>query len=94
LAPEIPPLSDAGVKDFQLEVWTALVGPAKLSKAAQDKLASVLPAVLQDAGVRQKLFSQGWQAPASASSLALKARVQDEAKIMQSIITSRGIKIE
>jgi tripartite-type tricarboxylate transporter receptor subunit TctC len=94
LAPDIPPLSEAGVKDFQLEVWTALVGPAKLSKAAQDKLASVLPAVLQDPAVRQKLFSQGWQAPATASSLALKARVQDEAKIMQSIITSRGIKIE
>jgi tripartite-type tricarboxylate transporter receptor subunit TctC len=94
LAPEIPPLSETGVKDFHLEVWTALVGPAKLSRAAQERLANVLPAILQDASVRQKLFNQGWQAPGAASSLALKSRVQDEAKIMQNIISSRGIKIE
>ena len=36
LVPELPPLADVGVKDFNLEVWTALLGPANLSKAAQD----------------------------------------------------------
>ncbi|MBU2408167.1 MAG: tripartite tricarboxylate transporter substrate binding protein, partial [Gammaproteobacteria bacterium] len=42
LAPNIPPLADAGVRDLQLEVWTALVGPASLSKAAQARLATVM----------------------------------------------------
>ncbi|MES2185202.1 MAG: tripartite tricarboxylate transporter substrate binding protein [Pseudomonadota bacterium] len=93
LASEVPPLSDAGVKDFQLEVWAALVGPASLSQAAQDRLAPALAAVMQNPETRQQLFNQGWQAaPASAS--RLKARVKEESKIMGDIITARHIKIE
>jgi len=94
LAPEVPPLADAGVKDFQLEVWTALVGPASLSKAAQSRLAQVLPAVLQNPETRQQLFNQGWQAPGTASPAALQARVKEETKIMQNIISSQNIRIE
>ncbi len=39
LASDIPSLREAGVNNFDLEVWTALVGPANLSRAAQDRLA-------------------------------------------------------
>ncbi|MGJ7495281.1 Bug family tripartite tricarboxylate transporter substrate binding protein [Variovorax sp. RT4R15] len=94
LAPDIPPLADAGVKDFELEVWTALVGPAKLSAAAKSRLAAVLPGVLQDAATRQQLFNQGWQAPATASAPALQTRVAAESKIMQRIISASGIKLQ
>ena len=34
LVPEVPPQADAGVRDFNLEVWTELVGPARITKAA------------------------------------------------------------
>ena len=47
LAPEVQPLAALGVKDFNLEVWTALVGPVKLSKAAQDRLSQEVPALLK-----------------------------------------------
>ena len=29
LAPDIPPLSDAGVRDFDMDVFVALVGPGQ-----------------------------------------------------------------
>lgn len=93
LAPEIPPLADAGVKDFQLEVWAALVGPANLSKAAQDRLNAALVTILESQETRQQLFNQGWQA-APASPARLKARVQEETRIMEKMISSRGIKME
>jgi tripartite-type tricarboxylate transporter receptor subunit TctC len=92
-APDVPPLSSAGVKDFQLEVWAALVGPASLSKAAQDRLNAALVTILESQETRQQLFNQGWQA-AAASPAGLKARVQEETKIMEKIISSRGIKME
>ncbi len=93
LAPEVPPLADAGIQDFQLEVWAALVGPARLSKAAQDRLAGALATVMQNPETRQQLFNQGWQAqPASAA--RLKARVQQESRIMADIINARHIRIE
>lgn len=92
LAPNVPPLADFGIKDFQLEVWTALVGPANLSSAARDRLMKELTAVLQDEGTRQQLFNQGWKAPLNASPMELQTRVRDETRIMQKIISSQGVK--
>lgn len=94
LAPEIPPLADAGVKDFELEIWAALVGPAKLSETAKLKLAKVLPGIIQSQQTRQYLFNQGWIAPNMPSSTALSERVKSETKIMKQIISLRGISVQ
>ncbi len=93
LAPDLPPLADAGVKMAPLEVWVALVGPANLSKAAQDRLARDVPAVLREPEARQRLLAGGWD-PQGSSAEGLAARVKDEARILGDIITSRGIKLE
>ncbi len=91
LAPDVPSLADAGVQDFQLEVWTALVGPAHLSAAAKRRLAGALPEVLKNPDTRQQLFNLGWQAPNISSASALEQRVFQETKTMQSIIMQLGI---
>ncbi len=93
LVPELPPLTDAGLLNFQLEIWNALVGPANLSKAAKSKLAAVVPGLVRDPDVRQKLFSQGWHA-LGTSPEGLALRVRSETQILGGIITLRGIKIE
>lgn len=93
LAPDVPPLADAGVKMAPLEVWTALVAPASLSKAAQERLAKDVPAAVRDPEARQRLLTGGWD-PQGSSAEGLAARVKDEAKILGDIITSRGIKLE
>ena len=91
--PELPPLSDAGVKDFSLEVWTALLGPANLSKAAQDRITRELAVVMKSPEVRQKLFEQGWQA-VGTSPEGMRTRVKEEAAVMTRIISTQGIKIQ
>ena len=93
LVPDVPSLADAGVRDFVLEVWTALVGPANLPQAAKDRLAEVLPRIVQSAEVRQKLFDQGWQAVGSTPA-GMKARVEQEAETMRRIISAQGIRLE
>ena len=62
LAPDVLPLADADVRNFNLEVWTALVGTATLSAAAQARLNAEVSRIVRDADTRQKLFAQGWQA--------------------------------
>ncbi|MCY7315622.1 MAG: tripartite tricarboxylate transporter substrate binding protein [Rubrivivax sp.] len=102
LAPEVAPLADSGLKMAPLEVWTALVGPANLSKAALERLARDVPATLREAETRARLFTGGWDVQAiSAEGLAarspsdaLAARVASEARLLGDIITSRGIKLE
>ncbi len=93
LVPEVAPLADAGLANFTLEVWTALVGPANLSKAAKDKLGVEVVNAIRSAETRQKLFNQGWQAVGTSPD-GLKSRIAAETSIMGGIIATRGIKIE
>lgn len=93
LVPEVPPLSDAGVKDFTLEVWTALVGPAKLSVAAQKRLSTEVSTIVRSQETRQRLFAQGWQAVGSSPE-GLKKRVESETKVLGDIITRQSIQAE
>ncbi len=93
LAPDVPPLADAGVKDFSLEVWTALLGPASLSKPAQARITKELAVIMKDPDVRRKLFEQGWQA-VGTSPEGMQVRVKEEAAIMSRIIQSQGIKLQ
>lgn len=93
LAPDVPSLTEAGVRMNPLEVWTALVGPAGLSKAAQDRIARDVPALLKEADTRQRLVSGGWDPQGSASG-TLATRVREETRIFGDIITARGIKLE
>lgn len=93
LATEIAPLADAEVRNFNLEVWTALVGPANLSKAAQARLNAEVSKIIRDADTRQKLFNQGWQA-VGTSPEGLTSRIKSETAIMGGIIAMRDIKIE
>ena len=93
LAPGVAPLTDAGLKMNPLEVWTALVGPASLSKAAQERLARDVPAAVQGAETRQRLLTAGWDAQGSTAEV-LDARMKNETRILGDIIRSRGIKLE
>ena len=93
VVPEVGSLADAGVRNFNLEVWTALIGPAKLSKAAQDRLNTEVAKIIRSNETREKLLNQGWQAVGSNSD-ALKARIKDETALMSNIISAQGIKLE
>ena len=92
LVPELPPLSQEGVKDFNLEVWTALVGPASLPRAVQDKLATVVGQIMKTPEVRQRLFNAGWQA-VGTSPEGLKRRVEQETTLLGGIIRAQNIKL-
>jgi tripartite-type tricarboxylate transporter receptor subunit TctC len=93
LVPEVRPLAEAGVRDFNFEVWTALVGPAKLSKDAQERLSAEVSKILSSEETRQRLFTYGWQAQGTSPE-GLKSRIKDETAIMEGIISARGIRLE
>lgn len=93
LVPEVAPLADVGVSDFNLEVWTALVGPARLSAAAQERLNREIPLILNSAETRQRLASQGWQAVGSTPEL-LRSRIRDETATMSGLIKAAEIKMD
>ena len=93
LVPELPSLAQEGVKDFNLEVWTALIGPANLSAAARQRVSSALGNIMKSAEVRQRMFQQGWQA-VGTSPEGLAQRVRQETTLLDGIIKSRGIRLD
>ena len=93
MASDVPPLADAGVRMNDLEVWVALVGPAGLSKAAQDRIAADVPNLVRQPDARQRLFNGGWSAQ-GGNGEALRTRVKSETNILGGIILTRGIKVE
>ncbi len=93
LAPEVPSLTELGVRMNPLEVWVALVASSNLSKAAQDRLAQDVPGVLKDPEIRQRMLAGGWD-PVGSSSSMLAARVRDETRLFGEIIVARGIRLE
>lgn len=93
LAPDVPSLSEAGVKDFELEIWNAVAGPASLPKPVVAKLSALLSEIARSPDIRVKLFQQGWQV-VGGSSEALARRIQADTAVLGKIIHERAIKVE
>src|SRR5690606_13017304 len=81
LVPEIPSLAEAGVRDFQLEIWNAFAAPVGMPAAVRTRLSTVLSEIARTPEVREKLFQQGWQAVGSSAE-GLANRMQADTAAM------------
>ena len=93
LVPDYPTLQEAGLKDFELEIWTAAAAPASLPAPVVQRLAQILSDVIRLPEVRQKLFQHGYEA-AGISGEVLARRVKADTTALTEIIASQGIKLE
>ena len=93
LVPELPSLSEAGVQDFNLEIWNAVAAPNSLPKPVVAKLSALFSDIARSPEVRQKLFQQGWQV-VGTSSEGLANRIKLDTALLGGIIAMRGIKPE
>ncbi len=91
LVPEVPSLSEAGVRDFQLEIWNAVAAPNSMPKAHVNKLASLLTEIVRRDDIRQKIFSQGWQV-AGTGPEGLARRIKSDTAAMSEVIQRNNIR--
>ncbi len=93
LVPDVQSLAEAGIQNFELEIWNAFAAPATMPKALQVRLATVLADIARTPEVRAKLFQQGWQV-AGTSPEGLANRIKADTAALGQIIAQRGIKAE
>ncbi len=62
LLPDVPTLSEAGVRDFQFTQWLALLAPAATPKDIVGRLNAALKGTLNSKDVREKFSQQGFDA--------------------------------
>ena len=92
-APEVPSLSEAGIREYSLEIWNAVAGPIGLPKPVTVKLSALLSEIARRPEVREKLFAQGWQV-AGTSAEGLANRMKADTQTMGAVIAKQGIKVE
>nr|MDP2191378.1 tripartite tricarboxylate transporter substrate binding protein [Rhodoferax sp.] len=93
IVPELPSMTEAGVADFNLEIWNAIAAPNSLPKPVAAKLATLFSDIARSPEIRQKLFQQGWQV-VGTSAEGLARRVKADTAVLGGIIALRGIKPE
>lgn len=93
LVPDVPTLREGGVNGTDLEVWTALVGPASLPRPVVARVAAVVAELLRQPDTQARLLTAGWQAVGSGPE-GLAQRMKADTAQLSDIITSRGIKTD
>jgi tripartite-type tricarboxylate transporter receptor subunit TctC len=89
--PDVPPLTEIGVKDFDAASWFMLVAPAKTPRDIIDKLAAELRAITNDPNMRQELTRLGLVPVPSPSPDDLKRFVQSEVVRWGDIVRKAGL---
>ena len=93
LAPELLTLREVGVLGADVELWTALAGPASLPPAVREKMAAALIDVVKAEDTRQRLIAVGWQ-PTPSTAEGLAVRMRGDTKTFGGIIMMRGIRAD
>ncbi|MET1115065.1 MAG: tripartite tricarboxylate transporter substrate binding protein, partial [Comamonas sp.] len=90
LVPEYPSLAEAGIANYQMEIWNAVAAPRSMPQPLVQRLAGLLSEIARSPDIRAKLFAQGWQV-AGTSSEGLANRIRTDAQVMGDIIRSQKI---
>ena len=93
LVPELPTLREVGIMGADMELFTALAGPASLPAAVRDKLGAAVIDVLKTGETRQRLITVGWQ-PAPSTAEGLRTRMRADTRNLGGIIMLRGIRAD
>ncbi len=93
LAPELASMEEIGAKGVNIEVWNAIMAPARMPAAHQARLNAELAKILNAREMRQKLFVQGWKV-GDTSANALAQRIKSDTAVYRDVISQKGIKLE
>lgn len=57
--PEVPTIAESGLPGFEFNLWTALLGPAKMPNDIKEKVAAEVARILALPDVKDKMLTQG-----------------------------------
>ena len=89
--PDVPPLTEAGLKDFDAASWFMLVAPAKTPKDIVDKLATEVRSVVAEADTRREFVRLGLVPVDSGTPEELKTFVASEGERWAKVVRQAGL---
>lgn len=93
LAPTLPGMEELGAKGVNIEVWNAVMAPAKMPGAQLARLRTELEKIIGAREMRQKLFLQGWRVD-DVGAKALAQRMAQDTATYGDVIARNKIRID
>lgn len=94
VAPDIPTLSESGLKGFDISQWFGLVGPAKMNSEVTDKIYQALKKTLDDPEIKDIFQKEGMIVAPSISPKEFRSFMSAEGAKWGEIIREAGLKKE
>lgn len=91
--PEYPTLGELGYSEVNLAGWFGMFVPAGTAAPTVEQLSTDLRAVLADADIQKRIYDLGLE-PASSTPAEFAAKLQEEMKNWERVITQTGIQID
>ncbi len=92
-APSIPTIMESGLKDYMIEPWFGVAGPANVPRDIVARLNLVIGAGLKSADVQQRLNTLGYEA-IGGSAEQFAATIKSDIAVYARIIKAAGIKAD
>ena len=93
LLPDVPTVTEAGLKEFVLDSWLGLFAPAKTPASAVERLRAATLKGLENPDVRRRLEANGWRVM-SMTAEETRAFVRREAEKWPGVLRQAGLKPE
>lgn len=91
--PELPTVTEAGVKGYQHASWVGMLAPAKTPKPVIDRLHAETIKILARSDIRQSFLKQGMEAEGNTPE-EFAATITREVEQWKKLVTAAGIKVQ
>jgi tripartite-type tricarboxylate transporter receptor subunit TctC len=91
--PDVPTVAESGLPGFDFNLWTGLLGPAKLPKDVKEKIAKEVARILALQDVKERMLTQG-ATLRPTSPEEFDRFIKDEVERTAKIIKGAGIRID
>jgi tripartite-type tricarboxylate transporter receptor subunit TctC len=92
-APDIPTVTESGLKGYEVILWHGLVAPKNLPKPILDRVNGDLNKILQNKDMQEKLATDGVTA-AGGSPEAFGALIKRDIDVWRKVVQKAGVKAE
>ena len=93
MSPDLPSMSELGAKGVNIEVWNAIMAPARMPAANQAKLNAEIAKILNTKETKDKLLQLGWKVE-DTSTKSLVDRIQSDTTTYGTLIKAKGYKLD